>query len=122
MPDDGTVLVETTVTVLCEVAQSSARGSEPVDRSTVTIELISADGDVLHLQPGAETETRGEFSAEFVLTDVPNGPCSFRCTASDTTAPEPHSASETITTFVDHGPAIEVTSPLEDSAHSLIGA
>ena len=122
VPDDGTVLVETTVTVTCEVAQSSARGSEPVDRSTVTIELISADGDVLHLQPGAETETRGEFAAEFVLTDVPNGPCSFRCAASDTATPEPHSASETITTFVDHGPTIEVTSPLEDSAYSLLGA
>jgi hypothetical protein len=119
-PDDGAVLVDPEVEVICEATQSSEPGSLPVNPATVFLRMLDADGELVEEQPGDETEP-GVFSAPFVVTDLPNGPVSFECVASDN-YDMPRMGSDTNQTFVDHGPAIDVTDPLPDSAHSLLGA
>jgi hypothetical protein len=118
-PEDG-ALVDPEIDVVCEATQSAEDGSEPVNPSTVLLQMLNADGDIVDEKPGTETET-DVYTARFVLTSVPNGVVSFGCTASDTSEP-PLTASTAISTFVDHGPAIEVISPLPDTAHPLQGS
>lgn len=118
-PEDG-ALVEPEIDVVCEATQSAEDGSEPVNPSTVLLQMLNADGDIVDEKPGTETET-DVYTARFVLTSVPTGVVSFRCSASDTSG-TPLTGSATISTFVDHGPLIEVISPLPDSAHPLQGS
>jgi hypothetical protein len=118
--DDVAVLVDPEVEVVCEARQSTEPDSEPVNAATVLLQMLDADGEVVKEDPGVETEP-GVFSAPFILTDLPNGRVSFRCLAADTSDP-PRLGSDTNATFVDHGPAIEVTSPEDGSSHSAQGA
>ncbi len=117
-PDDGTVLTETEVEVFCEATQSPETGSEPVNRSKVVLRMLGAEGEELDNKPAAEAEP-GVFFAPFFLQEVANGAVSFECTAEDEATP-PHVGSDAISTFVDHGPTIEVSSPLENSSYSLL--
>jgi hypothetical protein len=116
-PEDG-ALVKPEVDVLCTVTQSTEDGSAPVDPSTVVIQLLR-DNHIVEEKPGTETDT-GVYTARFVLTAVPNGIVSFVCSAEDTSTP-PLVGTDTIWTFVDHGPVIEVIRPEPDSAHPLMG-
>jgi hypothetical protein len=114
-PDDGAVLVDSDVEVVCEVSQSSADGSEPVNGATVRLEMLVEGEDP---SEGSIEQLRvGRYAARFILTNVPNGAVSFRCSASDES--NAHTGTDSISTFVDHGPAVEVFSPLENSAHAL---
>ncbi|HEX6274447.1 MAG TPA: hypothetical protein VFZ53_15500 [Polyangiaceae bacterium] len=114
-PDDGTVLTETEVEVVCEVTRSSEPGAEPI--AGVDIRMLDADGMAVIQKPGVETDA-DVYTALFFLQDLPNGAVTFECSARDSAEP-PHVGMDSIGTFVDHGPSIEVISPLEDSAYSL---
>ena len=115
-PDDGTVLVGASVDVVCEVTRSEAEGSDPVDSGTVRIKTFDEDGKEI---PGTIEEGEpGVYTARFFLQEQLNGPIDFECTASDS-ASTPHTGRDAISNFVDHGPAIDVVSPAEDSAYAL---
>jgi hypothetical protein len=120
-PDDGTVLTGQDVEVVCEATQSPEDGSRPVDPGKVIIELLDADGDPVGLPVNAEETGDGEFTATVVLSSAEAGVVSLRCSASDTSDPELTGVGE-ISTFYDKGPLIEVTAPLEDSVHPVMGA
>jgi hypothetical protein len=117
---DG-VLVGDTVSALCTATTSNARGARPVDPASVKIAVLDASGHVATELPGTPTNTVNEYKASFVVTTVPNGVIMFRCTASDTSMP-PVTGSDNISTFIDHGPDIAVTTPAANAAYPLAGA
>lgn len=120
-PNVDAVLISDQVTVLCTVSKSSAKGADDVDPASVKISLLGADGKGIKSLSGAATKNADEYSAAFVLGAVPAGAVSFVCSASDK-ASAPHSATDTVDTFVDHGPEITIVQPEDGSAHNLSGA
>jgi hypothetical protein len=117
---DG-VLVGDTVSALCVATSSNDRGAKAVDPASVKIAVLDATNHVASELPGTPTNKTNEYKASFVDTSVPNGVISFRCTASDTSSPA-KTASDTISTFIDHGPSITVTTPAPNAAYPLTGA
>jgi hypothetical protein len=116
-PGDGDVLVDSEVTVKCEARPSA--GGQPVDASTVSIQLLDAEDNVLDEVAAAPTGEDNEYSAVLILEKVEeNGVVGFRCIAGDTTSP-PLIGSDTIHSFVDHGPSIALVAPAEMSVHPL---
>lgn len=116
-PDiDGEILVDDVVTVLCTVEKSSSPRAVAVDPASVRIELQDSEGTLLSDQHAKGTKTPGEYSAQFPLVSVPAGKVSFSCSASDQNA---NASTTTISTFVDHGPEITVSTPEPSSAHPL---
>jgi hypothetical protein len=121
-PADGEVIVTSEVDVVCHVEKATLSGAMPVDKSSVTIDMLDADRNVVESMAAEPTEATDEYSAHFFLTAIKdNGSVSFRCSARDTSQPA-KSASKTIHTFVDKGPAIQVVEPKPKSAHALMGA
>jgi len=119
-PNLDSVLVGDQVTVLCTVKKSSAAGAKSVDPSTVKIAMLDAEGEQLKSVAGATTNNDAEFSATFVITEVPSGRVGFSCSASDMAQPS-HSGLATIDTLVDRGPEISIGEPADKSAHNLLG-
>jgi hypothetical protein len=117
-PSQDEVVVGDTADALCTAKQSSVAGSKPVDPSSVKIALLDGSGAVVDEFPGTPTTNTDEYSASFVLTTIPNGKITFRCTATDI-ATAPHTGTGTLATFVDHGPLIDVTTPAPSSAYAL---
>lgn len=114
-PGDGDVLVESEVTVTCEVRA----GGAPVNPSTVSIALLDADDTVVDEVVAVPTGEPDEYAAAVILTKVEeNGVAGFRCSAVDTAEP-PISGSDTVHSFVDHGPLIELTAPADMSVYPL---
>lgn len=120
-PNVDPVLLDDQVTVLCKVTKSTAAGSVAVDASTVKIDMLDADGKSLKSFAGASTEKTDEYSAGFVLTELPSGNISFQCSASDKATPV-HSGSATVDTLIDHGPEITIGQPKDGSAHQARGS
>jgi hypothetical protein len=120
-PNDEGVIVAEELDVVCEARQSPAAGAFPVEPSTVTIELLDADGEVVDTVEADPTGDPDEFSARVLLAGVPdNGRIGFRCNASDGQLP-PLTGSDTVFSLIDHGPLIEVDSPEEDAAFAQMG-
>jgi len=119
-PNADTLLVEDQVTVLCTVKKSSVSGAKPVDPSTVKIAFFDANGKLLKTSAGATTSNDSEYSATFVLTEVPSGPVRFSCSADDTAQPV-NSGVVSIDTLVDQGPEITIGEPADKSPHNLLG-
>jgi hypothetical protein len=104
------------VTVVCEVTQSKAQGALAVSPESVTLELLNAMLEPVAEKPTPAKQTNEkQYTANFVLTEIPNGVVGFRCNATDISMP-PKANSATISTFVDHGPTIVPRSPLEKEA------
>jgi hypothetical protein len=119
-PDDGGVIVEPEVNVVCQARPAS--GGEPVDASSVAIQLLDADDNVVEEVAAAPTGEVDQYSANVIVEQVDmNGVIGFRCIAADTSSP-PLLGSHTVKSFVDHGPLIQITSPVPDSAHALAQA
>jgi hypothetical protein len=120
-PGEGGVLIEPEIEVVCEVKRSTVGGAEPVDKSSITIDLLDAEGKPVDSKAAAPTNVVDQFSAHFFLTEIEeNGRVGFRCNARDT-AQSPKLGFHAIESFVDHGPRITVTAPEPDSAHALFG-
>jgi hypothetical protein len=120
-PNNGDVVTGSSVMVTCSVTESTAAGSQPVLISSIKIQMFGADGKQIG-KDGAvmSTANAGEYGASFVLTNVPSGVVSFRCSASDS-SPSANSAKATVATYYDAGPVIAVTDPADKSAHPLGG-
>lgn len=119
-PNDGEVIVDDQVEVTCRVTKSSEPGSQPVNAASVMLTAHDAAGNVVD-QVSGQPLTPNEYRGSLVISSVSNGVVQFGCSASDTSDP-PLVGTDRVSTFVDHGPLINVTSPLPDSAHALIGA
>lgn len=121
-PNLGKPLTAPQVVVTCLATQGPSPNSAKVAPSTVSIAMLGADGKQIGMPASAQsTEMANQYQATFVLTEVPNGPVSFRCSASDVAVP-PHSAAVTLSTFVDHGPAVALKNPTPGSAHAVTPA
>jgi hypothetical protein len=119
-PSDGGVLVESEVDVTCEVRAASGGGE--VDPSTVSIQLLDGTDMVVDEVPAAPSGEPNEYTARVILTKVEeSGVVGFTCTAGDLSSP-PKLGRDTIHSYVDHGPLIEIISPEPDSAHPLKSA
>jgi hypothetical protein len=120
-PDDGEVLTAGEIDITCTATQSEISGSEPVDPGSVRIEIVSSEGTIIQDGAGVPTDNDDEYSATLVMpADVPNGPVTIRCLASDNSDP-PREGRGSIGTFVDQGPRITVIEPVADSLHALQG-
>ncbi len=120
-PNVDAVLISDQITVLCTASKSTTKGADDVDPASVKISLLGADGKEIKSLAGAATKNDDEYSGAFVLGAVPAGAVSFQCSASDK-ASTPHAATDTVATFVDHGPEITIVQPEDGSAHNLAGA
>ena len=121
-PADGEVIVTAELDVVCRVQKATVGGAMPVDKSSVTIDMLDAEGKMVESMAAEPTDVTDEFSAHFFVTAIEdNGRISFRCSARDTSLPAKN-ASQTIHTFIDKGPTIQIVEPKENSAHALRGA
>jgi len=115
-PSKGGVIVEEEIDVFCTVER--ADDGRPVAESSVVIQMLDAKGNVVPSEaegtlPGDPTGKTDEYQAHFLMNVVPKtGRVSFRCAATDVSSP-PISASATVSTFVDHGPRITPSEPIE---------
>ena len=84
--------------------------------------MFGADGKQIGMDAAAHpTDTANEYTASFAVTDVPNGAISFKCSATDESTPA-IAGSDTVATFVDHGPTIALENPAQGSAHAIAPA
>jgi hypothetical protein len=110
------VLTAETVSVLCKVEKATATAPS-VDAATVVLVMTDEMGEETEKE-ATSTGDPDEFGAEFVLTTVPTGQVTFTCSARDV---EKNQGTNSIATFVDHGPTITVTTPTPDGAYPLKG-
>lgn len=110
---DSNVLIGARHTVRCEVLRPAEPGSVPVDPESVIITRTDADGNTL--EAPVVSSDGDVYQANFDLADAPSGEVFFRCIASDTN--ETCTISD-LSTLVDLGPSVEITSPTPDSVHS----
>jgi len=119
-PNADPVVIDDQVTVVCSVTASTDPSATKVNASTVKIAAYDADGVQLKSSTGTPTANADEYSAPFVVADLPSGPISFQCTGSDSSSPV-NTASTTVKTLLDRGPTIDIGEPMADSAHNLLG-
>jgi hypothetical protein len=115
-PNEG-VISGTEIEVVCSASKSSEADAEDVDRASVKLQLLDADGELVEEKPGAPTNNADEYSNTFIVTDYAAGPIGFRCTADDEAGS--HSGEHEIGTFLDKGPIITFIAPEAESAHAL---
>ncbi|HEY2407391.1 MAG TPA: hypothetical protein VGI10_15375 [Polyangiaceae bacterium] len=111
-PDVGPVVVGTQVEVDCTVTDSKDAGAQPVDAASVQFQMFDASGSSMATAPGVAATKPNQYSATFVITDYPNGAISFSCMASDKATPA-HPTTVRLSTFVDHGPQIDIIAPAD---------
>lgn len=120
-PSSEEVLVRDEVQVICVVRASEASEAPLVDPSSVSLQMLGSEEEVLAEAAGAPSRIPDQYVTNFVLTTVPTGPVSFRCSASSRSKTS-LTAERTISSFVDHGPKIDIQDPLPESVHALAGA
>ncbi|MET0286459.1 MAG: hypothetical protein ABW352_18400, partial [Polyangiales bacterium] len=102
-PLAGPPIVGSSLEVICEAKQRA--GGTPVDLSSVMVQLFDTKNEKLDEAPltsqGVDT-----FKGSVSLSQVPTGPVTVRCVATDTTTPTPLSNFNQIGTFYDGGPKI----------------
>lgn len=114
-PNEGEVLSGAQVEVNCVVKQSAADGSTDVDATSVKLARLK-DGEVVDEKPGTVGEEVDTFTNTFALTEVDAGRVQFRCQAQSR---DKHLGFDEISTLLDKGPSITLTSPMADMAFPL---
>jgi hypothetical protein len=122
-PNSDTLITTDTFVAKCKVTRSEHADSHSIDQATVRIEgSFLADPErpdkITVLTAAVKALEDNTFEAEFNLTDVPNGPINFTCSASDTGAPA-ITGKGIVHTFLDLGPTVEILEPKDGSAHAL---
>lgn len=121
-PNQGDVITDPDVVVTCRVAASTEPGAKDVLSSSIRFQMFGADGKQIGMDAaGHLTDHANEYTTSFSVIDVPNGAVSFKCLATDQSSPA-HSTSDTVATFVDHGPTIALKNPEQGSAHAIAPA
>lgn len=118
-PNGTGVLIDDELDVVCHATKSAEKGAEDV--AAVVVDMLDASGKVVDTAAASDDGTgEDHYVARFITAKVPdNGLISFRCTAGDGATP-PRTRSAKITTFIDHGPAVEFSRPsMEDQAIAL---
>jgi hypothetical protein len=104
------------IEVRCTATASGDDGAKPLDEASVMLEMLV--GNVVVGEPVRGEPSAGEYTATFALKDVASGPVSFRCSARDE-SPSPKTGTDTNSTFVDHGPLIDVVLPTAEDAYKV---
>jgi hypothetical protein len=115
-PNEGAIS-GTEIEVLCTATSSSEPDAEDLDRASVKLQLLDAEGELVEEKPGDPTTNADEYSSTFIVTNYPAGPIGFRCTATDDAGS--HTGEDEIGNFLDKGPIITFIKPDADSAHPL---
>jgi hypothetical protein len=108
-PEDADVLADT-LEATCAVLSDDAPGASPVNPSSVVVQLLDQDGEVVVEGPAAVAGA-DEFTVAFPLADVPSGRYTVTCSGSDSALP-PLTGIAEVSVLIDHGPAIEAINPL----------
>jgi hypothetical protein len=116
-PNEGDIITKGSFTARCQVSPGLNAEEVPIFESSIFIEVL-VGGETLVSQPASATDESEVYKADIVLTDVPAGPVTLRCSAADTSA-LPLIGEDRIDTFVDKGPVVTVTSPKMAAAYSL---
>ncbi len=109
-PDTGPVLVDPSVTVSCAVTP----GSSPI--KSVGISMTDVSNKTTDAKNIANPSSN-VYTASFPIQNVGAGLVKFACTATDQATPA-QSTTRIVSTFIDHGPAVTITSPTDKSAVS----
>jgi len=121
-PNKSGVITDAQVLVTCLATASAEAGAKKVLSSSIRFQMFGADGKQIGMDAaGHATGNANEYTASFALVDVPNGAVSFKCLATDDSSP-PNAGSDTLATFVDHGPVVELKQPEQGSAHAITPA
>ena len=96
-PNTDEVVTEASVGVRCRVSAGDAQ----LDPDSIRIEFLDEAGEAQEV-PEVESLSDEEFLARFQLAERPNGPLSFRCSASDVDGRE---GWDEVDTFLDLGPS-----------------
>lgn len=118
-PNGAGVLIDDELDVVCHATKSSEKGADDV--TAVVVDMLDASGMVVDTVAASDDGSgQDNYTARFITAKVPdNGLISFRCTAGDGATP-PRTGSAKITTFIDHGPAVEFSRPsMEDQPIAL---
>jgi hypothetical protein len=115
-PNEG-VVSGSEIEVLCTARSSSEPDAEDLDRASVKLQLLDAEGELVEEKPGEPTTKADEYSNTFIVTNYPAGQIRFRCTATDDAGS--HTGEHEIGNFLDKGPIITFITPDADSAHPL---
>lgn len=110
------------VTVICTAIPVDGESMSRVKSAFVSIVALDAMGAVIQPTPPMVKQNPAratEYTASFNFAMVPNGAIAFRCTA---TSEGGGIGTDTVSTFVDHGPKITPATPIAESAHSATGA
>lgn len=118
-PADGGVIVEEEIDVVCEVLKSTAPDASEIEPSSVTVQLLDADGAQLDSVAAAPTSDPDQYEARLIVAKVTeNGRLSILCGASDRSDPVLNGFDQ-IDTFIDHGPQITPITPEDGDALPL---
>jgi hypothetical protein len=120
-PDDGEVLLEDNVDVLCHATKSTRSGSVGVNAASIKIAMLDKAGKQVKELAGTSTNDVDVYAARFAVANLTSGAVTFRCTASDLSG-TPRTGSAQISTFVDRGPDITAPSPKAGLTLPLKGA
>lgn len=104
--DPVEIVTEPTVVVQCTVASSG----EPVDDSSVLIEVFGEDGE--NITPTVSNEGNGTFEAKADVSGLPNGALRVTCAAANA-EPSEACTGTAADTFLDLGPGIDMIEPAE---------
>lgn len=118
-PADGGVIVEEEIDVICEVRKSTAPDASEIEPSSVTVQLLDADGAQLDSVAASPTAVSEQYKARLIVAKVTeNGRLSILCGANDRSNPV-LTGFDQIDTFIDHGPKITPVSPEPEDALAL---
>ena len=104
------IVTQDRIVVRCS-AQPNVTSGDAVDANSVTVEVFGSDGSALE-QTAAPSGIPNEYTSDVVLDEVANGPLTVRCSATDTSS-EQRTNSSDVATFLDLGPSIAISSPVE---------
>lgn len=117
-PNDDSVITDSSVTVHCHATRATASTATKVDASKVAITLQDPRDASKSITAPITAGADDDFTAQFALGALPNGPLQFRCTAPDQ-ATKVHVGSASLATYLDLGPTVKIVSPEDKKNYAL---
>lgn len=107
------IVTTATLAIDCSVTANPISG-DAIDGSSVVVG-VEADGEIREVS--AVPRGAGVFRGSVSLADLPNGPLTVRCSAADT-SPEMLANSDSVATFLDLGPRVQLLAPVADTSYA----
>lgn len=115
-PNSDELVTTREVSVDCHVTPRT--NDSGVDGSSVAITLEDPRDPAKKIEAATNAQGEDIYQAKFIVADLPNGKLRFTCSAKDL-ASSPATNSAVLETFLDLGPKLMLTSPLDKAAVAL---